>query len=196
MTFSPPPAPRDDADSFEVLFRQHYSRLCELVNGYVRSRDVAEEIVQDLFLTLWAKQRSAGSTELTAAYLFVAARNRALKHLRHGRVVARVHEQEASEQSERAAGGTDHELRYREAAAAVEAAIAELPDRCREIFVLSRRQHMSYAEIATALGISVKTVEVQMWRALRKLRDALAEYLPAVAVALAATRSWLPPGHP
>lgn len=55
---------------------------------------------------------------------------------------------------------------------------------------------MSYAEIATALGISVKTVEVQMWRALRKLRDALAEYLPAVAVALAATRSWLPPGHP
>lgn len=152
--------------------------------------------MQDLFLTLWAKRRASGSAELTAAYLFVAARNRALKHVRHRRVVARVHEQKAAEQSERAAGSADHEVLHRETAEAVEAAIAELPERCREIFLLSRRQHMSYSEIAAALGISVKTVEVQMWRALRKLRDALSEYLPAVAVVLAASRPWLPPfGH-
>lgn len=196
MTSAPPRARHDDADSFEALFREHYPRLCELVHGYVRSREVAEDIVQDLFLTLWSKRRSGGSVELTAAYLFVAARNRALKHLRHGRVVARAHEQVAAERSREAPDRADDDVRYGEATAAVEAAIAGLPDRCREVFLLSRRQHMSYAEIAAALGISVKTVEVQMWRALRKLRAALVEYLPAVAVALAASRSWLPPfGH-
>lgn len=191
-----PRSPDDDADSFEALFRDHYPRLCEFVHGYVRSREVAEDIVQDLFLALWSKRRSRGSAELTTAYLFVAARNRALKHLRDRRVAARVHERKAAEQSDADAGGADAEVRYRETAAAVDAAIAALPDRCREIFLLSRRQHMSYAEIAAALGISVKTVEVQMWRALRKLRGALADYLPALAVALASTRSWLPPFGP
>lgn len=73
---------------------------------------------------------------------FVAARNRALKHLRHRRVAARVHEQKALEQSQQTAGGADHAVEYREAVAAVESAITELPDRCREIFLLSRQQEL------------------------------------------------------
>lgn len=189
---SPAPGGQPAPDAFEALFRQHYSRLCELANGYVLSSDVAEDLVQDLFLRLWEKQATPGSPELTAAYLFTAARNRALKHIRHRRVVERFNARSVHE-SEQMRGGTDDEVRQRETAEAVEAAIAELPDRCREIFLLSRRQHMSYAEIAATLGISVKTVEVQMWRALRKLRARLAAYLPAVAIALTSARSWFTP---
>lgn len=184
--FTQPPASRDGADDFEKLFREHYPRLCEFVDGYVRSAEVARDIVQDLFLALWEKRGGEGSPELTTAYLFTAARNRALKHLRHRRVVER-HEERAAvwpQQAPRA----DEEVRQRETAEAIDAAIAELPDRCREIFLLSRRQHMSYAEIASALGLSVKTVEVQMWRALRRLRESLAPYLAIIALALTSVR--------
>jgi RNA polymerase sigma-70 factor, ECF subfamily len=174
---------------FEALFREHYARLCEFVYAYVRSTDVAHDLVQDLFLTLWEKRRAPG--QLTTAYLYAAARNRARKHLRHQRVVKRFEDRAASLPA-RASGGTDHDVRYRETAEAVDAAIADLPERCREIFVLSRRQHMSYADIAAALDISVKTVEVQMWRALRKLRKSLASYLTALTVVIASGPGWPP----
>jgi RNA polymerase sigma-70 factor (ECF subfamily) len=181
MSHSLPPPP-DAADPFEAFFRDHYARLCAFVHGYVRSRDVAQDIVQDVFLALWQKQVDTGATEITPAYAYAAARNRALKHLRHARVEQRFQERSAPPGG--APGGADHAVRHRETAEAVEAAVAELPDRCREIFILSRRQHMSYSEIAAALGISVKTVEVQMWRALRRLRGRLARYLPVAAVAM------------
>jgi RNA polymerase sigma-70 factor (ECF subfamily) len=168
--------PAGQPDAFESLFRQHYARLCELVHGYVRARDTAEDIVQELFVTLLEKRDRVEAHELTTAYLYVAARNRALKHLRHARVVERHRTREAGNAAT-GAGDTDHRVREQEAARAVEAAIADLPERCREIFLLSRRQHMTYAEIAAALGISVKTVEVQMWRALQKLRRMLASFL-------------------
>lgn len=184
--FTQPPASRDGADDFEKLFREQYSRLCEFVNGYVRSAEVARDIVQDLFLALWEKRGGGSAPELTTAYLFTAARNRALKHIRHRRVVEGYEERAAVWPEQ--APGADEEVRRRETAEAIEEAIAELPDRCREIFLLSRRQNMSYAEIATALGISVKTVEVQMWRALRRLRESLAPYLATVALALASIR--------
>jgi RNA polymerase sigma-70 factor (ECF subfamily) len=179
---------RQVPDAFEALYRAHYARLCGFVTSYVHSSEAASDIVQDLFLTLWEKQLAAGSRELTAAYLYGAARNRALKYLRHQRVALRFRERSAPRDA--TTGVTDHDVRQRELAEAVDSALTELPDRCREIFLLSRRAHMSYAEIATALGISVKTVEVQMWRALRKLRDRLAPYLASTVLALTAPLWW------
>ena len=173
---------RDPAEPFETLFRENFAPLCEFVHGYVRSQDAAQDIVQDLFLTLWQKHGAVASPELTRAYLFTAARNRAFKHLRHQRVVQQFAQHNTP--TDVAAGGTDHGVRARETADAVNAAIAALPDRCREIFLLSRRQHLSNAEIATALGLSIKTVEVQMWQALRRLRECLAPHLLLAVLSL------------
>ena len=95
---------------------------------------------------------------------------------RHHRVEARW-EARAAVEADEAAPGADEELRYGEVAKAAARAIESLPERCRLVFTLSRQQHLTYAEIAQTLDISVSTVETQMWRALKILRAKLAPYL-------------------
>ena len=174
---------RSDAASIEALFRAHYSRLCNFVDGYVRSPETASDLVQDLFAYLWERCDAGDAPHVTPAYLYTAARNRALKYLRHRRVVARWAE-EAARAPSPTGPQADERLRTRELAEAIRRAIEELPDRCREIFLLSREEQLSYVAIAEVLEISVKTVETQMWRALKSLRKSLAPYL-ALALAFA-----------
>lgn len=176
-----------DAASIEALFRAHYSRLCDFVNCYVRSPETASDLVQDLFVHLWERCDAGDVPLLTTAYLYTAARNRALKHLRHRRVVARWAERVASAPLP-TGPQADERLRTREMAEAIRRAIDALPDRCRQIFLLSREKYLSYAEIAEVLGISVETVETQMWRALKSLRKSLAPYLGLVLTLAALAR--------
>ena len=178
-------APDDRSEPFETLFRAHYAPLCDFVYGYVRSREAAQELIQDLFLRLWELRETSDTAPLTTAYLYTAARNRALRYLRHQRVVARWEERAAREAGV-PEGRVDEDLHCREVAEAVQGAIDELPERCRLIFTMSRHQELTYGEIAEVLGISVKTVETQMWRALKSLRAKLAPYL---GVALAAVNA-------
>jgi RNA polymerase sigma-70 factor (ECF subfamily) len=175
-----------DTDAFETAFREQYAGLCDYVDSFVRSQEVAHDLVQDLFVNLWDRCDSGDTPPLNAAYLYTAARNRALKHLRHRRVVSEWAESAAHE-TLRTGPAADDGVRTREVAQAIHTAIDELPERCREIFLLSRQQHLSYAVIADSLGISIKTVETQMWRALKSLRTTLAPYL---AVTLAQATGW------
>jgi RNA polymerase sigma-70 factor (ECF subfamily) len=166
---------RPDVAEFEALFRAHYGPLCDFVHGYVRSREVARELVQDLFLRLWQRAETP-ATGLAAAYLYTAARNRTLRHLRRQRVADRWLERAAPE-SYTPAAITAEAVHEHELCEALERAVTELPERCRLVFTMSRHQHLSNADIARALGISVNTVEQQMWRALKALRAKLAPYL-------------------
>lgn len=167
----------------ESLFRTHYAGLCDLVYRYVRSRDLASELVQDLFLKVWQRSISGGSVEeASAAYLYASARNRALQHLRRLRVEAKWEDRVAL-QPPRLAAGSDEELAEGELAAAIAEAIAELPERSRVVFSLSRYDQLSNAEIAQRLGITVSTVEQHMWRALKTLRVRLAPYLSVFVTA-------------
>lgn len=175
-----------DSDAFEAAFREHYAGLCDYVDSYVRSPEVAHDLVQDLFVNLWDRCDAGDAPPLNAAYLYTSARNRALKHLRHRRVVSAWAESSAHE-TLRTGDEADHDVRTREVEQAIHVAIDKLPERCREVFLLSRQQHLSYAAIADALGISIKTVETQMWRALKSLRTSLAPYL---AVTLAQATGW------
>ena len=156
--FSSGDSGRQDTAAFEVLFRERYSSLCRFVYGYVHSREVAQDIVQDLFLRLWERARIPIAS-LTAAYLYTAVRNRALSYLRHQR---------------------EHELHE-----ALQRAVADLPERCRLVFTLRRYRHLSNAVTARTLGISVNTVEQQMRRALKSLRNRLTPYLHLIAGAVA-----------
>jgi len=168
--------PAPELASFEAAFRAYSASLCEFVYTYVRSREIAREVVQDLFLRVWELQETVAPPPLTKTYLFTAARNRALRYVRHRRVEARW-EERAAREAERTARSADEELRCDELADAAARAVADLPERCRLVFTLSRQQHLSYAEIAQALDVSVSTVETQMWRALKILRAKLAPYL-------------------
>jgi RNA polymerase sigma-70 factor (ECF subfamily) len=165
-----------DEDAFDALFRANYAPLVGMAEGMLRSRAVAEEVVQDVMLELWRRRETLPIEESLRAYLFRATRNRALNHLRHARVERRGEPDAmgATVDAPRAPTALVEE----EIETALRDAVADLPERCREVFELSRVHGLRYAEIAGALGISVKTVEAQMGKALRILRERLAPWLP------------------
>lgn len=164
-----------DAAAFDAIFRGRYALLVGVAERMLRDRAVAEELVQEVMLALWRRREVLAPDEALGPYLVRAVRNRALNHLRHLHVERRdaVHAAGATEAPAVGVGAVVAE----ELAVALHAAVAALPPRCREVFTLSRGRGLSYAEIAEALGISIKTVEAQMGRALRALRAELAPWL-------------------
>jgi RNA polymerase sigma-70 factor (ECF subfamily) len=178
------PTSPDPASTFDALVRAHYGRLCNFVYRFVGSRDVAEDIVQDVFVRLW-QNREAFDIKDPLPYLYQSVRNRAVSHRRQTVVRERWREQAVSvAQERRPVSSAASEMEAGELADALARAVEALPERCRLVFTMSREQDLSYAEIARVLGISVKTVETHMGRALKSLRARLAGYLP-IAVALA-----------
>lgn len=165
-----------EEDAFDALFRANYPALVRLAESMLHQRAVAEEIAQDVLLELWRRRESLAIEESIRGYLFRATRNRALNHLRHEKVIRRSEPYLAYDRTPNP--GAEAELAERELDAAVREAVLTLPDRCREVFELSRGHGLKYAEIANTLGISVKTVEAQMGKALRLLRERLAPWLP------------------
>src|SRR5687768_7707145 len=161
-----------DRGAFEQLFRDHYAALVRFGEGLLRSRELAEDTVQEVLLNLWRQRETVRVDDSLRAYLYRAVRNRALNHIRNERVRREAVPQLVLESRE-ASPAADSELAETELEAAVRAAIAELPPRCREVFELSRVRGLKYQEIAEVLGISIKTVETQMGRALRSLRERL-----------------------
>jgi len=171
-----------DERAFESLFHAYYAALCDFVQSYVRSPDVAEELVQAVFLRIWEHRATWEPATGARAYLFAACRNQALGGLKHERVVARVARQATSEEIALGVAaprmGADRELQASELTAAFRAAVSRLPERRRIVVILRWQHQMSHAEIARVLGISVKTVEVQIGRALAFFRQQLAHFRP------------------
>jgi RNA polymerase sigma-70 factor (ECF subfamily) len=165
-----------DRDAFDAAFRAHYATLVGVAERIAGERAVAEELAQDVMLELWRRHETLSIDESLRAYLVRAARNRALNHVRHERMKVRTAPRAAGETVSQPDAPTH--LAEAEMEAALRDAVASLPERCREVFELSRGQGLRYAEIAAALGISVKTVEAQMGKALRVLRERLAPFLP------------------
>ena len=165
-----------DDGAFETVFRAHYPVLVRVAEGMLRERATAEEIAQDVMLELWRRRERLEVTDSVRAYLMQATRNRALNHLRH-RAIERRGEPELIDGAT-PVSPTDVGAREAEIEIALQAAVAGLPERCRAVFELSRVEGLRYAEIAVRLGISVKTVEVQMGKALRVLREKLRPWLP------------------
>lgn len=169
-----------DLTAFETMFRTYASRLAGFVWTYLKEREESEEIVQDLFLWIWEHRFEWEVPGTLRSYLFRSAANRALSRLRHRRVQQRFRDRvaptigqpEAQDPSSASDLAAEHDL-----SRALARALADLPDRCRTVFVMNRQQHLSYAEIAEVLGISVRTVEVHMGRALGMLRQRLADWV-------------------
>ncbi len=187
---SQPLAPEEPSpllgSSFDELVRAHYGRLCNFAYRFVRSRDAAEDVVQEVFVRLW-RQRDQFDVRDPLPYLYRAVRNRLVTCRRAELVRERWRTSVAREHVHAVDAGSELELA--ELRRALARAVEALPERCRVIFTMSREQDLSYPEIARSLGISVKTVETQMGRALKALRTKLAGYLSvALAVASASMR--------
>ena len=163
--------------AFEALFRAYADRLCSFAAAYVGSAAVAEDLVQSVFCDLWNRRRGGALPEGNVkAYLFRAVRNKALNRLKHRRVEER-HETRTKRQGRTGPVHTPADtLQHQELRQAMREAVEELPERRRLIYRLARRQGLSYKEIAAALEIAPKTVENQMGRALKTLRERLAKF--------------------
>jgi RNA polymerase sigma-70 factor (ECF subfamily) len=170
-----------DAAAFEELFLEHYEGMCAFVHSLVHSREAAEELVQDIFLRLWENRDRWHVTDGVRAYLYGAARNQAMNHLKHLRIESRWRTETQriplSDRPPTLDSSADARASMSDVAIAVQRAIDALPERCRLVFILHRQRHLSYREIATALAISPKTVEVQIGRALKAIRLAVDPFI-------------------
>ena len=152
---------------FDILFKRYYRQLCLYAAHYLKG-DIAasEDIVQDCFVKLWQQEAKRDITD-KRAFLYSTVRNACIDTLR------RQHPEMTSiDPSDLEEIISDEEAIDRsEQEAKVWETIDALPDRCREVFLMAKRDGMTYNEIAEALNISVKTVEHQISKALKKLRN-------------------------
>jgi RNA polymerase sigma-70 factor, ECF subfamily len=160
---------------FETLFKAHHKRLCNLAYTVVRDKDVAKDIVQDVFLKLWKNREKVEWSDSIEGYLVRATSHTALNHLRDNKRIIRLGNGE--EVKNVLASPDSNELVFTEFESKVQEAIDRLPPKCKAIYLLSRNEEMKYTQIAEALEISIKTVENQMSIALQKLREDLKPYL-------------------
>ena len=155
----------------------YYQLLVGFAIKYVDEQEVAEELVQDVFAEIWQKGGSITFRTTVKSYLYGAVRNACLNHIKHRKVVWR-HEAEVMLTQE-VYDATDI-LELDELQTRIDEAMDLLPEKCREVFELSRYEGLKYHEIADRMDISQKTVENQMGKALKVLRQHLAPYLPMI----------------
>lgn len=160
-----------DDCAFKELFDRMYSPLCQFCLRFVQIREVAEELVSDVFCTLWYK-RNCMTVASHRAYLFNAVRNRCIDHIRRAKRTVWYDLEAASHLAVDQPDG-NQVLAGLELDRTIRESVAALPRQCRVIFELSREEGLKYREIAAHLNISVKTVETQMGRALKHLHEKL-----------------------
>ncbi len=143
--------------------------------GYLNDVDTAREIVQDIFISLWNKRDTIDPDKKVKSYLYTSVRNRCLNHIRDHKKFRSLY---LDVEIEREIPDQDPDLfSVSETKTKIEKALDKLPAKCREVFELSRFEELKYMEIADRLNISIKTVEVQVSKALRILREELKEFL-------------------
>lgn len=157
---------------FRNLFNRYYKPLLALAVYIVQSSDDAEDIVQGVFLKLWKNEKSFQSNEKAWPYLKTSVKNQCLNLLEKNRSKNEYLNQLDYDNLIRNSPFSDHLLLEK-----INSSINKLPDRCKEVFIKSRVLGMSHKEISTEMLISVKTVENQMTKALKFLRDQLANII-------------------
>jgi RNA polymerase sigma-70 factor, ECF subfamily len=157
----------DDQKALEGLFEKYYYRLCEFSFQYVRSFDLAEEVVSDVFLKIWRKRHKINVISNFKAYLYTATRNQSLNYLqkeqRDWESLDELNETSSDQYQ------PDEELIFHELENRIEVLINTLPPRRKMIFKMSRIEGFTYREIAKIMSISIHTVQNQMVQAVRQL---------------------------
>lgn len=172
-----------DDDSFELLFKTHFKALHAYGMSILRDEQEAEEIVQQVFLKFWEKRNTLTIETSVKAYLYKSVYNDCLNHLRNFKTRLK-YQGEAHRMTDLYERPASARVEMNEFQSILNEAINELPEKCRTIFQMSRFEELKYREIAEKLGLSVKTVENQMSKALKILRLELSGFLVLFIAAL------------
>lgn len=160
--------------ALEPIFKRHYTDLVFFAESFVKRRDVAEEVVQEVFFSIWRRRTDWRPRGPLKTYLLAAVRKNSLAYLRRRRT-----EQRHTPEPSVAPLTPGDALQEKQLKEALRHAVRALPERRRQVFLLSRENGLTYAEIAAVLGLSVKTVETHMTLALKGLRRRLRPFLDA-----------------
>ena len=166
---------RGDERGFDNLFRHFYLHLVSFAVDLVKLRPVAEEIVSDVFVKVWQKKEDILLIEKMKVFLFVAVKNQCYNHLRqHSLWNVTVSPDNVSSLS--SSYNPEDDMAFRELQHQLNKAVEQLPDQCKQVFKLIKEDGLKYKEVAAILGISPRTVETQLFRAVKKIRKVLAEH--------------------
>ncbi len=166
-----------DDDAFEELFKAQFKALHSYASVMLYHDSHAEEIVQNVFVRIWEKRDLLDVQISAKAYLYKCVHNDCLNYLKHKKIKAKYQDHAAFTMNDQT-NNTSDKLILGELQERLQVALNELPEQCRTIFQMSRFEELKYREIADELGLSIKTVENQMGKALRILRVKLVDFLP------------------
>jgi RNA polymerase sigma-70 factor (ECF subfamily) len=165
----------------ELLFRRYHQALCSHAVRFVYSKEIAEDIVSEVFCKFWKTKAYESVTASYRYYLFRSVRNEAYNYLRLE--FQKLDEIEKADTRESAdSQRPDQVLQFEEVFHRVEDLVESLPPQCRKVFLLNRFEGRKYGDIATELGISIKTVEVHIGKALGIVRKGLKDHWLMVAI--------------
>ena len=167
-----------EEQAFEQFFRQTYTSLCLYASNILESKDEAEEIVQQVFVGIWEKRNSIYYEQSIKSYLYRSVYHACLNAIKYRKVRQQYEIEKNNKEQELEYGIAE----YLELEHALKKAVEKLPEQCKNVFKLSRYEQLKYHEIAHVLGVSIKAVEKQMGKALRILREQLAEFLSIVII--------------
>ena len=165
-----------DIKAFEEIFRRYYSPLCWYAAGITGEVEAAEEIVEELFYVFWKDREHLQIFQSIKSYLYRAARNEALQYCQHREVRERYREYVLADNVSEQVSDPHRQLEYEELQEVIRHTLDKLPGRRLRIFEMHRMEGKKYVEIASSLSLSVKTVEAEMTKALRTLRNEIDNY--------------------
>lgn len=164
----------DDPDAFEMLFHRYKAKVYAFALRLLPSSRDAEEVVLEVFMAIWSQRKSLQVSESVRSYLFGIARHKVYDFVQH-KLRAEAFSEYYLERNSEYAFVTEEDVYYNQLVERLELFLKEIPERRREIFLLSRIEGLSYAEIAEKLGITENTVDTQIRHALNYLRGRLSE---------------------
>ena len=169
-----------DEKVFESVFKEYYVQLCVHVRRYIIDPEAAEEVVQDMFFKVWEKRNVLSVHTSLNAYLYKAVTNQALNYIKYQKITNQYKDYVGFTTDITSETTAHDELVSNDLEAKIDFLVKSMPERRRMVFEMSRFEGLKYSEIAEKLNISVKTVEIQMSKALAFLRERLKEYLPVL----------------
>lgn len=173
-----------DIQSFNRLFNEYYGRFIRFALGYVKEKQIAEDFVSEAFETYWENRENLLPGTKPQAYILTVIKNKCLNHLQHVQIRQRA-EKEINNHAEwrltlsiNTLHACDPDFIFsEEIQQIVDATLKKLPQKTRQIFVLNRYQGLSYKDIAEKMGLSTKTIEFHVSKALNQLRFSLRDFI-------------------
>lgn len=162
--------------AFEKVFRLYYSSLVFYSYGITGRKEIAEEIIQEIFYRLWKERENIRVTHSLKSYLYAAVRNESLQHNEHIMVRERYRQQLLSAEKTAPEPSPHEDLEYRELESIINRTLINMPERRRRIFQMHRYEGLKYKEIAERLSLSVKTIEAEMTKTYQALRKEIEKF--------------------